>query len=346
MRVFRIKQVSISLKDALQEKINNKTKPLGALGVVEELALQIGLIQQTLTPVLSNPHVVVFAGDHGIVEEGVSAYPQEVTWQMVMNFVRGGAAINVFCKQHGIVLQVVDAGVNYNFPDGLNGLVQQKIRLGTRNFFKEPAMSVEEVKRCIDEGANVVDNSYAKGCTVIGFGEMGIGNTASASMLMSLVCALPVAQCTGRGTGLDDTALAHKIKVLENALTNHILPETPIEMLATYGGFEIAQLVGAMLRAAELGMIVLIDGFITTAAYLVAQRIAPLLKEYCIFCHQSKEKGHQQMLQFIGVSPLLDLNMRLGEGTGVAIAYPLLQSAVMFLNTMASFESAGVTNKS
>jgi nicotinate-nucleotide--dimethylbenzimidazole phosphoribosyltransferase len=345
MLTFTIPPVSLDLKSILQEKIDSKTKPPGSLGILEELALRIGLIQNTTTPALLNPHILVFAGDHGIVEEGVSAYPQEVTWQMVMNFIEGGAAINVFCKQHSIALNVIDAGVKYDFADNLPGLIYNKIKKGTNNFLKEPAMSLVDVQRCMNTSADIVKNIYATGCNVIGFGEMGIGNTSSASVIMSLTCNIPIEQCVGRGTGLSDVELTHKIKVLQDALAHHGKPETPEALLATYGGFEIAQIVGGMLQAAQCKMLIMVDGFIASSAYLVAQAIEPTLKEYCFFCHQSQERGHQRMLQYLNVKPLLDMNMRLGEGTGAAIAYPFLQSAVTFLNNMASFKSAGVSEK-
>ncbi|WP_333820467.1 nicotinate-nucleotide--dimethylbenzimidazole phosphoribosyltransferase [Ohtaekwangia sp.] len=346
MKKFRIKPVSTALQAQLQKKIDQKTKPLGALGKLETLALQIGLIQHTQKPALSNPHILVFAADHGIAEEGVSAYPQEVTWQMVMNFIQGGAAINVFCRQHNITLHVVDAGVKYIFPDNLQGLIYNKVAMGTANFLKGPAMTSEQTARCINSAAEIVSSIYSKGCNVIGFGEMGIANTTAASALMSLFCDIPVSQCVGRGTGLDDKAFQHKIEVLTQALKQHNKHDTALTMLATFGGFEIAQIVGGMLQAAEHGMIILVDGFIATAAYMVAQAIDPAVKDYCIFCHQSHERGHAMMLQAMDVEPLLDLHMRLGEGTGAAVAYPLLQSAVAFLNEMASFESASVSERS
>jgi len=346
MRKFRINPVSRALEEALQQKINTKTKPVGSLGVLEGLALRIGLIQQTLTPDLTNPQILVFAGDHGIVQEGVSAYPQEVTWQMVMNFIQGGAAINVFCKQHNITLRVVDAGVNFDFPENVAGLIHSKIEKGTKNFAMEPAMSGEQVNACIDAGAGLVKSIHTKGCNVIGFGEMGIGNTSSASAIMSHLCTIPVHLCVGRGTGLDDNAVAHKAKVLEQALKKYTNLDTPLKVLTTFGGFEIAQMVGAMLQAVELNMIILIDGFISSAAYLIAQATEPAIKDYCFFCHQSQEKGHELLLEYLNVNPILNLNMRLGEGTGAAVAYPILVSAVSFLNEMASFESARVSTKS
>lgn len=342
---FTIPLVDQSLQERLRNKIDYKTKPLGALGVLEDIALRVGLIQKTLTPVLSNPHILVFAGDHGITAEGVSAYPQEVTWQMVMNFIQGGAAINVFCKQHGIKLFVADAGVNYDFPENLIGLIHAKIEKGTANFANRPAMSIQQAQACIDTGAKIVKEIFSTGCNVIGFGEMGIGNTSSASVIMSVVTDIPIEHCVGRGTGLDDAAFNHKLEVLKESLKKHIGLQNPLDILATFGGFEIGQIVGGMLQAATHGMVILVDGFITTAAYLIAQAINPVLSNYCFFCHESQEQGHKLIFQHLQVSPLLNLKMRLGEGTGAAVAYPIIQSAVAFLNEMASFESASVSNK-
>jgi nicotinate-nucleotide--dimethylbenzimidazole phosphoribosyltransferase len=346
MKNFKIPKTKGALRPRLQQKIDLKTKPAGALGKLEEIALQIGLIQNTLEPSLRQPHILVFAGDHGIAAEGVSAYPQEVTWQMVMNFLNGGAAINVFCRQHGIALKVVDAGVNHTFPKESPGLIHNKIARGTANFAQEPAMNTKQAQDSIEGGAMLVNALFAKGCNVIGLGEMGIGNTSSAAILMSLLCGIPLNLCVGRGTGLDDGALEHKLDVLTRAVEKHGWPSTPLKILATYGGFEIAQMAGAILQAAECGMVVLIDGFIACAAFLVAHAMEPAVKDYCIFCHQSHEQGHKLLLDHLHVKPLLNLDMRLGEGTGAAVAYPLLVSAISFLNEMASFESAGVTEKS
>lgn len=344
MKPFNIQPVSTRLKGDLQRKIDLKTKPLGALGQLEKIALQIGLIQDTLTPELKSPHIVVFAGDHGIATEGVSAYPQEVTFQMVMNFLNGGAAINVFCKQNEINIKIVDAGVNYVFPPGLN-LEDAKIGMGTKSFLKEPAMSIREAQKCIDRGSVIVNEIYQSGCNVIGFGEMGIGNTSSASVLMSLLCNIPIKDCVGKGTGLDEEGFTKKIKVLTDAIEKQGKPDTVFKTLAAYGGFEIAQMCGAMLQAAENKMVVLVDGFIATSAFLVAYEIKPDISDYAVFCHQSDEQGHAKMLKYLKAKPVFSLNMRLGEGTGAAVSYPVIQSAVNFLNEMASFESAGVSNK-
>lgn len=342
---FNIPTVSRDLEAALQQRINTKTKPLGALGKLEPLALQLGLIQRTLQPELRQPAILVFAGDHGIAQSGVSPFPQEVTFQMVQNFLAGGAAINVFARQHGINLRIVDAGVNADFAQQ-PGLVHAKVGLGTANFLHEPAMTAVQCQQAIERGAQLARAETATGANVLGFGEMGIANTSSSAALMSVLCELPVADCAGRGTGLDDAGLQHKIAILEQAVKHHAIHATePMQALATFGGFEIAMMVGAMLGGAAGGAVLLIDGFIATTALLVASRIQPSIRDYCVFTHRSGEAGHTRLLQVLEATPLLDLGMRLGEGTGCAVAYPLLQSAVGFLNEMASFESAGVSGR-
>lgn len=342
---FNISQPNQALKNALVDKINNKTKPLGALGMLEAVALQIGLLQQTLTPQLTRPTMLVFAGDHGIVEAGVSPYPQAVTAQMVLNFLQGGAAINVFTTQNNMRLCVVDSGVNHQFAPNPD-LVDAKISFGTRNFLNEPAMTTAQCALSLERGAKIVDAQIAEGCNVFGFGEMGIGNTSSASCLMSVLCGLPIEDCVGRGTGLDDAGLTQKNKVLELAIAHHNLNEIDaMQALETFGGFEIAMMVGAMLQAASRQCTLLIDGFITTAALLVAAKLQPDILHYCVFTHCSDESGHKKMLNFLNVKPLLNMDLRLGEGTGAALAYPLVVAAVNFLNAMASFESASVSQK-
>lgn len=334
----------MTLVKELQQKIDLKTKPTGALGTLEKLALLIGQVQGTLTPTLTKPNIVVFAGDHGITKEGVSAYPQEVTYQMVMNFLNGGAAINVFSNQNNINLKIVDAGVNFDFePSGK--LINAKIAYGTKNFLKEKAMSKTQLVQCFDEAAKIVNEIFESKSNVIGFGEMGIGNTSSATMLMSYLCKLPIQKCIGRGTGLNDIQLENKISILKQAQAFHGKIEDPKEVLQTFGGFEIAQICGAMLAAFEKKMLILIDGFIASSAFLVAYQINPKIISNAIFCHLSDEYGHQNLLNYLNADPLLKLNMRLGEGTGCAVAYPIIASAVAFLNNMASFESAAVTNK-
>ena len=342
MTNFNISKLNTNLSTEIQHKIDFKTKPLGALGTLEKVALQIANIQQNLSPVLLNPHLVVFAADHGLAREGVSKYPPEVTFQMVLNFVGGGAAINVFSKQNGLTLQVVDAGVMRDFPETLP-IVHQKVAYGTRSSLQESAMTLSEATKCIEIGAKIVQDILEKGCNVIGFGEMGIGNTSAASLLMSKICDLPLTDCVGRGTGVDDEGLKHKIFILKQVSERHKNATNPLEILASVGGLEIAQMVGAMLQAAQNQMIILVDGFIATSAFLVAHALEPNILDYAIFCHQSDESGHRLMLEYLKVEPLLQLNLRLGEGTGCALVYPLIQAAVNFLNEMASFESAGVS---
>ncbi|OAJ70558.1 nicotinate-nucleotide--dimethylbenzimidazole phosphoribosyltransferase [Methylobacillus sp. MM3] len=333
------------IKRQLQSKVDGKTKPLGALGRLERLALQVGQIQGTLSPKLVKPVMLVFAGDHGVATAGVSPFPQEVTRQMVLNFLGGGAAINVFARQNGIAVRVVDAGVNYDFGD-VEGLIDAKIGLGTRNFLEGEAMTREECEAAISRGAVLAAQEIAQGTNVLGFGEMGIGNTSSAAIITSKICGLPLAQCVGRGTGLDDDGLQKKQTLLAEAVARHGTAIDPLDVLAAFGGFEIAMMAGAMLGAAQRGALLLIDGYIATSALLVAANLQPAIKDYCVFAHESGEPGHARQLAWLGVEPLLSLDMRLGEGTGAALAYPLVQAAVNFLNEMASFESAGVSGRS
>jgi len=343
MAQFKIEPVNRFIQPQLQEKINLKTKPTGALGRLEEIALQIGMIQRTLSPELINPHIIVFAGDHGVVEENVSAYPQDVTFQMVYNFLRGGAAINVFCKQNGIKIKVVDAGVKHKF-ESHSDLITLKVKEGTNNFTRRPAMSIEHVHECLENGARIVDKIHHTGCNIIGFGEMGIGNTSSSSALMHIFTGIDLQECVGKGTGINTDSIRHKIDIIRKAIKNNQNLDTPLKKLAAFGGFEMAQMTGAMLKAAELKMIIMVDGFIASTAFLVATHIDANIFDYAIFCHQSEEKGHKMMLKYLNAEPLISLNMRLGEGTGCAVAYPVIQSAVAFLNEMASFESARVSN--
>ncbi|MCE9550379.1 MAG: nicotinate-nucleotide--dimethylbenzimidazole phosphoribosyltransferase [Betaproteobacteria bacterium] len=338
-------QPESKIRNQLQHAIDTKTKPLGALGKLENLALRIGLVQQTLKPKLNRPVILVFAGDHGIAESGVSPFPQAVTYQMVLNFLAGGAAINVFARQHSIQLRVVDAGVAADFPPHPD-LINAKIAHGTANFLTHPAMTAAQCEAAIAKGKALARAEIEAGSNVLGFGEMGIANTSSAATLMSVLCGLPISQCAGRGTGLDDAGLMNKINILQRALNHHNLPaDDPLRVLATFGGFEVAMMVGAMLGAAEKGAVLLIDGFIATAALLVTSKLQPTVLDYCVFTHRSGEAGHTRLLTVLGAEPLLDLGMRLGEGTGCAVAYPLLQSAVNFLIEMASFESAGVSER-
>lgn len=327
----------------IQQKIDAKTKPLGALGRLEELALQIASVQNTLHPQLTKPTIVVFAADHGIAESGVSAYPAAVTVQMVRNFLHGGAAINVFCKQHQIDLHIVDAGVNYDF-DKTEGLIDAKVAYGTRNCLHEPAMTGNQLQQCFNHASLVVDRLASEGCNIIGFGEMGIGNTSSASLLMSALTGIQLQHCVGKGTGLTDIALKHKLALLAQVQEKHPKITDAIGALVTFGGLEIAQICGAMLCAYKNNMIILVDGFIATVAYLCAKKINENIGSHAIFCHQSNEHGHQRLLEYLQAKPLINLDMRVGEGTGCAVAFPIIQSALLFLHEMASFESAGVSS--
>lgn len=346
MSTWNITAPDPALAAAIAHKIDTKTKPLGALGQLESLAQQIALVQQTLTPELRHPHVLVFAADHGIAEAGVSQYPPEVTHQMVRNFAGGGAAINVFCRQNELGLTIVDAGVRGSFAD-LPAVRNEKMGEGTQNFLHTPAMTAAQCADALGRGARLADELHAAGCNVLGLGEMGIGNTSSAAILLHLLTSRPLAECVGRGTGLDAAGVARKLAVLTQAVAAHpsVSPD-PLAVLATFGGFEIAQMCGALLRAAELRMLLLVDGFIASAALLVAARLAPAVLTYCVFCHESGEQGHRLLLAELGGQPLLRLGLRLGEGTGCALAYPLVQAAGSFLNEMASFASAGVSDDS
>ncbi len=342
---FNITPVDQSLKTALTHKINLKTKPVGSLGKLEDTALRIGLIQNTLSPKLQNPAILVCAGDHGITAEGVSPYPQEVTFQMLMNYLQGGAAINVFARQNNIKLLIADTGVNYDFDPEL-ALIHKKIAHGTRNFAKEPAMSTDQCEEAIQTGANLIWELHLSGTNIVGFGEMGIGNTSAASALLCSYTGCSAIDATGAGTGWDEKGIQRKATIIQKAVDFHGTIHDPLQKLATFGGFEIAAITGAMLKAAELKMTIMVDGFIITSALLAASEINKNVLDYCIFSHKSHEKGHGLMLDYLNAKPILDIQMRLGEGTGSAVAYPIIQSSVNFLNEMSSFEEAGVSEKS
>lgn len=339
-----IEPLDQTLRTTLQHLIDTKTKPPGSLGRLETLARQMGLIQRTTHPTVERPVMIVFAGDHGIAQEGVSPYPQAVTAQMVLNFLAGGAAINALSRVAGVTLEVVNAGIATPLPHA-EGLVDIPVAAGTRNFAHEPAMTRDQALAAMHAGAERVRHHAALGTNVIGFGEMGIANTSAAACLMSRLCDVPIDECVGRGTGLDNAGLARKRNVLAAALARHAPGTGPLDVLATFGGFEIAMMAGAYLAAAEARMTILVDGFIASSALLVADALAPNVREYCVFAHASNEAGHRRMLDYFGAIPLLTLDMRLGEGTGAALAVPLLRAAVAFLNEMASFESAGVADR-
>jgi nicotinate-nucleotide--dimethylbenzimidazole phosphoribosyltransferase len=337
------------LTAALQHKIDNKTKPLGALGRIEALALQLGEILGTESPELHEPQMVVFAGDHGLTARGVSAFPSDVTWQMVENFLAGGAAVSVLAKQNGIALTVVDCGVKHDFlagqPAGAQraGLLVHKVAEGTADSSVQAAMTPAQCAQAMQNGQDIVKGLPGNALLL---GEMGIGNTSAASLLLARLAGLDIAQCTGAGTGLDAPAVQRKTEVLREVLALHADAKAPLDALAALGGLEIATMVGAVLQAAHERRVIVVDGFIATSAVLVAHALQPLVLQRCVFAHRSGERGHEFMLQYLGVQALLDLGLRLGEGSGAALAWPLLQSACTILRDMASFASAGVSEKS
>ena len=336
---------------ALQHKIDNKTKPLGSLGRLEALALQIGAILGTDSPTLQAPQMVVFAGDHGLVRRGVSAFPSDVSWQMVENFLAGGAAVSVFSRANQIALTVVDCGVNHDFLAGLPagtqrpGLQVCKVaggEHGTADSSEQAAMTALQCQQALENGIDLVKTLPGNALLL---GEMGIGNTSAASLLLSRLTGLEIEVCTGAGTGLDFEAVQRKTTILREVLARHPDATAPLDALAAFGGFEIATMVGAVLQAAHERRVIVVDGFIASSAVLVAHALQPLVLQRCVFAHRSGERGHEFMLQYLGVQALLDLGLRLGEGSGAALAWPLLQSACAMLREMASFESAGVSEK-
>ena len=340
---FKIAPTNKEIASSLRQKIDNLTKPKGSLGRLEELALQIGLIQQTLTPELNAPHNVLFAADHGIVEEGVTVSPKEVTWQQLSHFSKGGAGINFLCEQHGFTLTLVDAGVDYDIPSG-HGIIDMKVARGTRNFLHGPAMTEGEFDICLERGAKVVADIHSStGCNIISFGEMGSGNTSPSAVWMHLMTGIPLADCTGAGAGLDKSGISHKLDVLTRAVENYSGDGSLKSKLAWFGGYEMAMAVGGMLKAAELGMAVIVDGFIMTSCMLAASALYPEVLDYAIFGHQGDESGHKLMLGHMEAKPLLHLSLRLGEGSGAVCAYPIIESAVKMINRMDSFGSANVT---
>ncbi|MDP5239154.1 nicotinate-nucleotide--dimethylbenzimidazole phosphoribosyltransferase [Uliginosibacterium sp. 31-16] len=344
---FNIQPLSHELAPTLQQRIDTRTKPLGSLGRLEALALQVGLIQQTLTPQLSAPRIAVFAGDHGAAKAGVGAYPQEVTAQMVMNFLAGGAAINVLARQAGLEITVIDCGVASEVQGesrpGVEYVVAKQGH-GTANYLEQAAMTPAHCDAAIASGAGLIRGWHAAGCNAIGFGEMGIGNTSTASLLTHFIVGTDLDMVIGRGAGLDDAGLARKRGLLAQAAARVARRQlSPLEALAEFGGFEVATMVGAYLAAAEARMLIVVDGFIVTSALLVAHAINPSVLDYCVFAHGSAEPGHVAQLQHLGAEPLLQLGMRLGEGTGAASAFPLIRAALACMNEMAGFEDAGVS---
>ena len=328
-----------NLSKDLQSKLDNKTKPIGALGRLENLALRIGLILGNKNPELIQPQMLVCAADHGLSAESISAYPSDVTWQMVENFLAGGAAVSVLSKQNNISLNVVDCGVRHDFSPR-EGLIIQKVSNGTANSLYEPAMSNEECQKAMNNGMNITLNLPGNALLI---GEMGIGNSSAAAMLLSRLTDNDIGSCTGSGTGMFGNDLKKKIVILEKVLKKHEDAKEPLEALAAFGGLEIATLTGAVIQAASERRVIVVDGFIASSAVLVASQIRPAILDYCIFSHRSDEQGHSLMLRGMGADPLLDLKLRLGEGSGAALAWPLLMSASAILRDMASFETAGVS---
>jgi nicotinate-nucleotide--dimethylbenzimidazole phosphoribosyltransferase len=348
MQTFNITPPDEALRPLIQDKIDNLNKPKGSMGRLETLAMQICLAQQTLTPSLSHPCHLLLGGDHGIEREGVSVSPREVTWQQMINFTKGGGGVNMFCRQHGFHLRIVDVGVDHDLSQ-VPGILNRKIARGTRNFLHEAAMTPDEYDRTLRVGIDLVDACHAEGCQVLCVGEMGIANTSPSSIWMSLFCQLPLDECIGAGAGLNATGISHKRDILHQALdhfTSQLTPHTsPLTHLIIryFGGFEMVAAIGAMLRAAELKMLILVDGFIMTACALAACRLYPEAQAYMIFGHCGDESGHRRMLDALHAEPLLTLGLRLGEGTGALCAYPIVDSAVRMLNEMNNFDHANIT---
>ena len=342
MKTFHIEKPDENLRPSIIDKINNLTKPKGSLGRLEEMALQIALIQQTLTPALHKPQNIIFAADHGIVDEGVSLSPKEVTWQQLSNFLHGGAGVNFLCRQHGFELKIVDAGVDYDLPYE-KGIIDMKVRRGTRNYLYEAAMTQEEMELCIERGAEVVRRCHEEGSNVLSFGEMGIGNTSSSSLWMTYFTGIPLEQCVGAGSGLNQQGIRHKYEVLKRSMENYNGDGSATDIIRYFGGLEMVMAVGAILQAAELKMLILVDGFIMTNCMLAAMQLCPAVKDYAIFGHCGDESGHKLILEYMQAKPLINLGLRLGEGTGAICAYPLVDSAVRMINEMDNFAHASIT---
>ena len=346
MNTFYIEKPDEALRPTIQAKIDNLNKPKGSLGRLESLALQVCLIQQTLSPNLSHPCHLLLGGDHGIEREGVSVSPREVTWQQMINFTHGGGGVNMFCRQHGFDLTLVDVGVDYDltpYPSILN----RKIARGTRNFLDEPAMTETEFDQAIQTGIDLVDACHQKGCTILNIGEMGIANTSPSSIWLHLFGNIPLKDCIGAGAGLDNDGIRHKYEVLSKAVQHYketisSIPSPTLPM-RYFGGYEMVTAIGAMLHAAELHLIILIDGFIMTACAMATCQLYPQAKDYMIFTHCGDESGHKLMLDKLGADPLLHLGLRLGEGTGALCAYPIVDSAVRMINEMNNFDNAQIT---
>ena len=338
---FNIHKPDEAIRPSIQEKIDNLNKPKGSLGRLEELAMQICLIQQTLSPSLAHPCHLLFGGDHGIEREGVSVSPREVTWQQMLNFTRGGGGVNMFCRQHGFKLRLIDVGVDYDFS-GIEGIIDRKIARGTNNFLYGPAMTEEQFCQAMQIGSDQADDCIDEGCRCLCMGEMGIGNTSPSSIWTHLLADVPLADCIGAGAGLDQPGIKHKYEVLRQAVA-HYSQQHDQSPLPYFGGFEMIAAIGAMLRGAEQHLVVLVDGFIMTACAMAAIHLYPAAQDYMIFTHCGSESGHKTMLALLDAKPLLNLGLRLGEGTGALCAFPIVDSAVRMINEMNNFDNAKIT---
>lgn len=335
-----------AVEAAAKERLDNLTKPPGSLGRLEEVAWRIASIQGRVKPQIAKKLVYTLAGDHGVTEEGVSPYPKEVTPQMVLNFLHGGAAINVLTRHVGSEIRAVDMGVDFDFPPDAPGLIHRKVRRGTSNFTKGPAMSREEAVAALATGIALAADAKAQGVDLLGVGEMGIGNTTSAAALLSVFAGLPPEECVGRGTGIDDEGLKRKADAIRRGVAiNSVVASDPVGVLAKVGGLEIAGMAGVFIGAAANGIPVIADGFISGAAALAAIRICPNLSGYLFLSHLSEEAGHKKLVDAMGRKPLLDFSMRLGEGTGAALAMTIIEAGCKVISEMATFAEAGVSNK-
>ncbi len=342
---FNIQAPDCKIQQSVQEKIDNLNKPKHSLGVLEDIAMQICLVQQTLSPSLLHPCHLLLGGDHGIEKEGVSCSPRDVTWQQMINFTKGGGGVNMFCRQHGFKLKIVDMGVDHDLCDYLE-IRNMKISNGTRNFLYEPAMTEAEMDEALKDGAMLAEECIAEGCNILCLGEMGIANTSPSSVWLHIFGGLPLGECIGAGSGLNEQQMRHKQEVLERSVKRFYRDfesEDTFEVIRNFGGFEMVAAIGAMLKAAEKKIIIMIDGFIMSACILAASKIAPEILKYAIFGHCGDEHAHAAMLRILGVKPLLNLGLRLGEGTGALCAYPIIESSVRMINEMNNFENANIT---
>lgn len=346
MTKFNIHKPDQKIRQAIIDKIDNLNKPKGSLGRLEELALQVCLIEQTLHPTLHNPCHLLFGADHGIEREGVSVSPREITWQQMINFTHGGGGVNMFCRQHGFKLRLIDVGVDYDLsmhPE----IINRKIANGTANFLYGPAMTVEQYQQALNIGAEMADYCFNDGSDIICIGEMGIANTSPSSIWMSLFGNIPLDECVGAGAGLDNEGIRHKYEVLRQAVDNFkssaLDCSNAEEIIRYFGGFEMVAAIGAMLRAAECHLIIMVDGFIMTACALAASRLYPDIVDYMVFGHSGDEGGHARMLSLLDAKPLLTLGLRLGEGTGALCSFPIIDSAVRMITEMNNFQNANIT---